>query len=275
MHAIKYCNNVQGLSYWQTQDLVKQQKVILEEINGRKTRRQIKRKFLTYQENTTKKAVEVIGNLKNLKNEPKKKKRKKKVQKKKVEEKKIQGKKKKAQEKKKKVQEKKKKIQKKKFPLVPTSPAKINPKTYIIDCDMLKRTYTSDILGFTILKSSGKVSFSKEDREIVDKQIVRINGWDCTASYDTPEFFTKLKERPLHLHFQRYEDVRSQFCESYLKLKRVITKNLLILLTFSDEIRKIEACKKDEKGLPKCSISEMNEFYQVFETIYEKMNIKK
>ena len=267
MHAIKYCNNVQGLSYWQTQDLVKQQKVILEEINGRKTRRQIKRKFLTYQENTTKKAVEVIGNLKNLKNEPKKKKRKKKVQKKKIEEKKIQG-------KKKKVQEKKKKIQKKKFPLVPTSPAKINPKTYIIDCDMLKRTYTSDILGFTILKSSGKVSFSK-DREIVDKQIVRINGWDCTASYDTPEFFTKLKERPLHLHFQRYEDVRSQFCESYLKLKRVITKNLLILLTFSDEIRKIEACKKDEKGLPKCSISEMNEFYQVFETIYEKMNIKK
>ena len=270
MHAIKYCNNVQGLSYWQTQDLVEQQKVILEEINGRKTRRQKKRKFLTYQENTTKKAVEVIGNLKNLKNEPKKKKRKKKVQKKK--EKKVQ--KKKVEEKKvqkKKIQGKKKK---KKFPIVPTSPAKINPKTYIIDCDMLKRTYTSDILGFTILKSSGKVSFSK-DREIVDKQIVRINGWDCTASYDTPEFFTKLKERPLHLHFQRYEDVRSHFCESYLKLKRVITKNLLILLTFSDEIRKIEACKKDEKGLPKCSISEMNEFNQVFETIYEKMKIKK
>lgn len=264
MHAIKYCNDVQGLSYWQTQDLKKQQEVILAEINGRKTRRQKKRKFLTYQEETTKKAVEVSGNLEELKNESTKKKKRK--------------------TKKKKNKKTKKKVKSTQISKPQISKPQIskpqNPKLrFNLQCEKMERTFDSDTLGLTIIKKDGKVTFSK-DSGLIDKQIVNINGWDCTGSYDTPEFYTKMKQRPLQLHFQLYDDVQLRFGEYYLKFKKDIANSdcidiFLILDECSVEIQKIESYKKDEKGVPKCSISEMNEIYWSIEKVYEKMKIKK
>ena len=142
-------------------------------------------------------------------------------------------------------------------------------------CDTLERKYNTGTLGFTITKKHSKVTACLLDSDIVDKQIVLINGWDCTGSYDTVEFCTKMKERPLMLHFQSFDHVRSRFIECYSTFKKNITKSInmfLILDKCSAEIKKIETYKKDEGGVPKCGIHEMNEIYQSIKQIYQKIN---
>ena len=252
-------------SYWKQQEQIRNQQSLFDSFKKRTTR-QVKK--LTYTKRNRREATECQGDMEKFDENsvfdtplPKKKKKKKKkneqhprlTKKRKTEfpeipteksTKKLKTKEKKKSTKKKSPQEKKKK---------PTKEKKKSTKE-----NEIERTWTTpEKLGLEIMNGTG-IIVGSTFKDLVNMQIVSLNGWECEGFYTSDTFRTKMNQRPIKIVFKKYdafqppdEDKRQKFIELYFDYKKNFFKQKGFGCDqYSKQMEGLRKCPKDRRGVP-------------------------